>query len=224
MTTLDGLEALTGPDGRELLAELRGQDVTGSAGLRLGTRLRRRYPARLVADAIGQQELRTRAADKFGRAEDMFFTRAGWEQASAEVVSAHRRARYRGCATIADLCCGIGGDLVALAADAEVVAVDRDPVHLWMARQNARAYGVDHHVETREADVREAELAGVDAVFVDPARRSGTGRMRVGESEPPLPWCVELARTVARVGVKAAPGVPHEAVPPGWELEFVAVD
>lgn len=219
------LNALTGAEGRALLESLRGHDVTGSSGLRLGTQLRRRYPTQLVVDALAQQELRARAGAKFSRAAEMFFTRDGWEQASTERVSEHRRQRYTGCADVADLCCGIGGDLVALAASSDhVVAVDRDPVHLWMARENARVYGVEDRVQTREADVREVDLSGVDAVFVDPARRTGAGRKRVGESEPPLQWCLDLHDSVGRVGIKAAPGLPHEVVPPGWEMEFVAVD
>ncbi len=209
------LDALTSPEGRALLDLLRGVDVSGEAGLRLGTQLRREHPTELVVAALAQQELRTRAATKFSRAADMFFTRAGLEQASAEVVAEHRRARYRGSATIADLCCGIGGDLVALAAEAGIVGVDRDPVHLWMARENARANGVLDRVQTREADVRTVDLSDVDAVFIDPARRSGAGRTRAGASEPPLAWCLGLADTVERVGIKAAPGLDHDLVPAG---------
>jgi len=63
----------------------------------------------------------------------------------------------------------------------------------------------------------------VDAVFIDPARRSGGRRMRAGESEPPLAWCVALAGRGGSVGIKAAPGLPHDSVPAGWELEFIAV-
>jgi hypothetical protein len=218
------LAALAEPAGRALLDRLRGVDVTGPAGLRLGTELRRDHPTDLVVDALAQHELRSRAGAKFTRAADMFFTRAGLEQASAEVVAEHRRRRYRGCVTVADLCCGIGGDLVALAAESDVVGVDRDPVHLWMARENARAYGVLDRVQTRESDVRDAALADVDAVFVDPARRSASGRTRVGASEPPLAWCLGVADAVERVGIKAAPGLAHDLVPAGWELEFVAVD
>jgi THUMP domain-like len=101
--------------------------------------------------------------------------------------------------------------------------VDRDPVHLRMALANAAAYGVAGRVTVRAADVREVDLDGVDAVFADPARRDGRGRRRPGASEPPLAWCLALAERVARVGIKAAPGLPRDAVPPGWELEFVAV-
>ncbi|WP_308282894.1 THUMP-like domain-containing protein [Pseudonocardia nigra] len=216
-------EALLTPQGRELLAELPGQAVTDADALRLGTALRARYPAQLVVDALGQQQLRHRAAEKFASAQDMFFTRAGWEQASAEVVARHRAHRYAEFGAIADLCCGIGGDLVALAAGSDVLAVDRDPLHLWMALQNAGVHGMADRVTTRNADVRDVDLRGVDAVFVDPARRSDRQRMRTGDSEPPLEWCTGLAAQVPAVGIKAAPGLPHDAVPPGWELEFVAL-
>jgi THUMP domain-like/RNA cap guanine-N2 methyltransferase len=167
---------------------------------------------------------------------DMFFTRAGLEQASAEVVARHRRARFAAHGTLADLCCGIGGDLAALAGEHQVRAVDRDPLHLRMAMLNAAAYGVDGSVRTARGDVREADLAGVDAVFIDPARRTdaspgrrGTGRspgqrrLGPGASEPPLAWCLDLAGRVPAVGIKAAPGIARDAVPGGWEVEFVAV-
>ena len=137
---MDRFAALLSPRGQELLAELRPhQDPTA---LNLGTGLRARYPVDLVVDALAQQELRLLARAKFSRAMDMFFTRAGLEQASAEVTARYRSARYSGAGLVADLCCGIGGDLVALAAGREVLAVDSQPLHLRMARANAEAYGV----------------------------------------------------------------------------------
>ena len=48
--------------------------------------------------------------------------RVGLEQASDEVVAAHKAGRFSDCGRVADLCCGIGGDTLALAARAEVVA------------------------------------------------------------------------------------------------------
>ena len=227
-------EALLAPDGQELLARLRREDARAAAPrpgtgpepgtrLRLGTELRAAYPVELVVDALAQHELRLRARAKFGRALDMFFTRPGLEQASAEVIARHRNARYAGAALVADLCCGIGGDLVALAEGRAVLAVDRDPLHLRMARANAAVYEVAAGVTAALADVREAALRGVNGVFIDPSRRAGGRRLRAGDSEPPLEWCLGLARSVARVGIKAAPGLPRDAVPPGWELEFIAV-
>ena len=214
--------ALLAPEGQELLGRLR--EAGGSAtDLRLGTDLRAEYPVDLVVDALAQHELRRRARAKFSRAMDMYFTRAGLEQASAEVIASHRMARYAGAGLVADLCCGIGGDLTALAAGRRVLAVDRDPLHLRMALANAGAYGVAGGVTGVAADVREASLRGVDGAFIDPARRAGQRRLRAGDSEPPLDWCIALADTIERTGIKAAPGLSRDAVPPGWELEFIAV-
>jgi predicted RNA methylase len=224
--------ALLAPAGQELLGSLREAGRSGT-DLRLGTELRAAYPVDLVVDALAQHELRLRARAKFSRAMDMFFTRAGLEQASAEVIAGHRLARYSGAGLVADLCCGIGGDLTALAAGRRVLAVDRDPLHLRMAVANAGVYGVAAGVTAIAADVREASLGGVvgsglaergvDAAFIDPARRAGQRRLRAGDSEPPLDWCIALADTIERTGIKAAPGLPRDAVPQGWELEFIAV-
>jgi len=218
---LSRFEALLAPQGQELLAALRPED--DPADLRLGTELRAAYPVELVTAALAQHELRLRARAKFSRALDMYFTRPGLEQASAEVIAGHRSARYASAGLVGDLCCGIGGDLVALAAGRGVLAVDRDRLHLRMARANAGVYGVAAGLTAVAADVREVSLRGVDAVFIDPARRAGGRRLRAGGSEPPLEWCLALAEQVPRVGIKAAPGLPHDAVPPGWELEFIAV-
>ncbi|MEV1295633.1 class I SAM-dependent methyltransferase [Pseudonocardia sp. NPDC049635] len=215
------LERLAGPEGTALLDRLAGTDRSGAAALRIGTALRRAHDAGLVADAMALAELRDRATAKFTRAGSMWFTRAGLEQASSEVIARHRAARYAGLGRLVDLCCGIGGDALALAAGREVTGVDTDPVHLWMARRNVAVHG--GALRTVRCDVREADLSGADGAFVDPARRSSGGRMRSGDSEPPLEWCVGLTTRTDAVGVKAAPGIDHTVAPPGWELEFIAL-
>jgi len=181
---LSRFAALLAPQGQELLGLLRRQEGHPAQALRLGTDLRARYPVDLVVDALAQHELRLRARAKFSRAMDMFFTRAGLEQASAEVVAGHRMARYAGAGLVADLCCGIGGDLTALAAGRRALAVDRDPLHLRMAVANAGAYGAAADVTAVAADVRGLRLRGVDAVFIDPARRAGQRRLRAGTATP----------------------------------------
>ncbi len=217
-------ELLRSPLGKELLDWLAEQEVTPDTVLRIGSQLRRSYPADLVADALAQHELRLRARAKFSRAMQMFFTRPGLEVASSEVVARHHAARYAAFDAVSDLCCGIGGDTLALAGNGRSVdAVDRDPLHLRIAEANAGVYGVDSGVTVTASDVRDIDLAGVAGVFIDPARRSGGRRLRPGESEPPMRWCMDVAGRVAAVGIKAAPGIPRDTVPGDWELEFVAV-
>jgi THUMP domain-containing protein/RNA cap guanine-N2 methyltransferase len=222
--------ALLTPQGAELLDRLAAPGDAATSELALAERLRREYPAGLVAAAMAQQELRRAAAAKFSRAAQMLFTRAGYEQSSSEPVARYRAGRLKDARQVADLCCGIGGDLIALAAASEVLAVDRDETHARLALHNAAVYGRAGHVTAVVADVRDIPLTGIDAVFIDPARRSGPGaasagtaqRFRAGLSEPPLDWCAGLTAQVAAVCIKAAPGIPAELIPPGWEAEFIA--
>lgn len=226
MTTAESpntqLDALLSPAGQVLLARIGPDPLPPDAALRLGTALRRDYPADLVAAAFTLHDLRLRGAAKFDRAAEMLFTRPGLEQATAQPLSRHRAARFAGAHRIADLCTGIGGDLIALAAHAPVLAVDRDPLHLRMAVHNARIYDVAQNVEAREGDVQAIDLSGIDAIFIDPARRTPDRRLGPNLTEPPLPWCLDLAERISAVAIKAAPGIDTDHIPEGWEVEFVA--
>lgn len=219
---------LLSPAGARLLDRLRGVAVTPGQELALSAELRADYPPDLVAAALTQQTLRTAARPKFSRAEDMLFTRAGLEQASSELTAAYSARRFAGLDLVADLCCGIGGNLTALAAAARrVVGVDTDLDALRFAGHNAAVLGATADVALARADVRDLSYGGprgapVAAVFIDPARRAAGRRLRTGDSEPALRWCCALARPVPRVCVKAAPGLDHGLVPVGWEAEFVA--
>jgi hypothetical protein len=216
------LDTLLSPEGQSLLARIGPDALPPDAVLRLGTALRRDYPSDLVAAAFTLHDLRLRAAAKFDRATQMLFTRPGLEQATAEPLARHRAARFASAARIADLCTGIGGDLIALAALAPVLAVDHDPVHLCMAVHNAGVYDVAGNVDAREAIVQTLDLAGINAVFIDPARRTPDRRLGPNLTEPPLPWCLDLAQRIPAVAIKAAPGIDTDHIPAGWEIEFVA--
>ncbi|MFF7856082.1 methyltransferase domain-containing protein [Streptomyces sp. NPDC007904] len=224
---MNDLAPLLTPEGRALLDEVRGTDPAHE--LAVATRLRREHPAELVSAALGQARLRQRAAAKFGAedAQRMFFTPNGVEQSTRASVAAYRARRFGelGVTSVADLCCGIGGDAIALArAGIRVLAVDRDPLTAAAARANAEALGLADLIEVREADVTEVDTAGFDAVFVDPARRGGRGRIFDPEAySPPLSWAVEAARGAPRAAaLKVAPGIPHEAVPGDARAEWIS--
>jgi SAM-dependent methyltransferase len=216
--------ALLSAAGQELLRRLAGVDVSPEAALALSASLRAEYPADLVAAALTQQALRVAGRAKFSQADQMLFTRAGLEQASSELTGRHAATRFAGARVVADLCCGIGGNLIALADACEAaVGIDSDPVNLEFARHNVSVYAPSRQTAFIRADVREFGLAGIDAVFIDPARREDQRRLPAGQYVPPLGWCLRLSETVPSVAIKAAPGVRRDLVPPGWETEFIAV-
>lgn len=223
---MNDLAPLLTPEGRALLDEVRGTDPAQE--LAVATRLRRDHPADLVSAALGQARLRQRAVAKFGAAdaERMYFTPNGVEQSTRASVATYRARRFGelGVTSVADLCCGIGGDAIALArAGIRVLAVDRDPLTAAAARANAEALGLAGLIEVREADVTEVDVSAYDAVFVDPARRGGRGRIFDPEAySPPLSWAVRVATTAPHAALKVAPGIPHEAVPDAAEAEWIS--
>ncbi|QMU72694.1 class I SAM-dependent methyltransferase [Streptacidiphilus sp. P02-A3a] len=218
--------------GQTLLEEARGH--APGEELALLTRLRREHPPELVSAAVGQARLRQRAAAKFGAdAERMYFTPDGVEQATRTSVAQWRARRFAdlGVRRLADLCSGVGGDAIALArAGISVLAVDRDPLTCAVAEANAAALGLAELIEQRCADVAGIALDGFDAVFVDPARRGGRGGGRATGGRifdpeaysPPLSWAVGAARRAPFAALKVAPGIPHDAVPPEAEAEWVS--
>ena len=167
-------------------------------------------------------EGRAAAAAKFADAERLFFDRESAEQASTEVVARHTAARFAGARRIADLGCGAGGDALALAEHAPVIAVDRDPARLALVVANAAVRGA--RIEVAEASIEAFVLPpDVDAVWLDPARRDAGGRVRDPEQwSPPLSLAIRIASSVPRAGIKAAPGIDLAAVPPDVEVEFIS--
>ncbi|MEE1928032.1 class I SAM-dependent methyltransferase [Streptomyces sp. TRM 70351] len=226
-TRLAAFRALLTEEGQRLLAGLGDYDAADE--LAVATRLRRGHDPALVSAALGQARLRQRAVAKFGArdAARMYFTPDGVEQATRTAVAAYRAARLagRGVRRLADLCCGVGGDAIALArAGVHVLAVDRSPLTCAVITANAAALGLADRIEVRCADVTEVDTGGCDAVFVDPARRGGRGRVFDPEAfSPPLSWALDAARRAPHAALKLAPGVPHETVPPEAEAEWISV-
>ncbi|MFD3481774.1 methyltransferase domain-containing protein [Streptomyces sp. NPDC058665] len=234
------LAPLLSEEGQALLAALRDHDPAQE--LALATRLRRDHPAELVSSALAQARLRQRATAKFGErdAYRMYFTPDGVEQATRTSVAAHRAARFRaidatgagrtstGPARITDLCCGIGGDAIELArAGFAVTAVDRSPETCEIAAHNVRTLAPDAPAPTVLcADVMTYDphaAPAPDALFIDPARRGGRGRIFDPEAySPPLSWAIEAVRSVGAGGIKIAPGIPHELVPGDFEAEWIS--
>ncbi|WP_309104156.1 class I SAM-dependent methyltransferase [Microbacterium sp.] len=187
------------------------------------------HPPELVSAVVGQTRLRARAAAKFGEfARRMLFTKAGLEQATRLSVAARHAQRLRsaGIGTVADLGCGIGGDALAFAgAGLGVVAVDADEVTAAIAAYNLAPFGDD--VSVRHGTAEETDLAGVDAIWMDPARRTSghgeTRRVDPADYSPSLDWVFDAASRIP-AGIKLGPGHDRDAIPADAEAQWVSAD
>lgn len=217
---LECWQALIQPEHAELIHAAAEIDAHDAAAL---TRLRRRWPAALVRLAVELAEARRKAAEKFGKniAANMMCDVPGVEQATSGLVAQHKAKRFEALQPerIIDLCCGIGGDAMALARIAPTTAVDQSAVRAWMAGINARC-------ATQVANATEVDLTGA-AVHIDPARRSersGQRRLRYEDYEPGPAFLEQIVRSDNSVAVKLGPGVNMEALPLNAtnELEFIS--
>src|SRR5690606_3864267 len=122
-----------------------------------------------------------------------------------------------GVTRVADLGCGIGSDSMALATfDREVVAVERDDVTAAVVTMNLRHWP---EATIRCEDATTTDLTGIGGAFVDPARRTSSGKRLLdpNQGSPPLSFVLALAERLPAVGLKTAPGIPHHLVPAGAE-------
>lgn len=216
---LDDYRWLTSDAAEPWLARAAAHEAKLASLVRL---LRRELSAPRAHLVIEQIELRRRAREKFTRPADMLFTRRALEQASGERPAEYKAARFTANDKVLDLCCGIGGDLLALAARGSAVGVDRDPVLALLAAHNCRVLGLDE-VPVLSSDVTEACIDKCSAWHIDPDRRAGGRRVtRVESYEPGMEVIERLLHSSGSAAVKLAPAA---VAPERWtseaELEWI---
>ena len=208
-TTIDDYRWLSG-SGAGYLA--RAATHSGSL-LTLAKSLRQELTAQQAHLVLETSELRRRARAKFSRADQMFFTRQLLEQATGSEIARYKAGRFTTSGTIADLCCGLGGDLLALSDQASCVAIDRDPLAVLLAGFNCAVHG-QTHVDFHTADVDDFTLSA-DAWHVDPDRRvAGRRTTRLDSCRPGPKSIARLLERCSDGAVKLAPAT--DDLPRDW--------
>jgi SAM-dependent methyltransferase len=230
----EDIDFLLSPDGEAALRELANESITEKNHLLIASYLRASLSAERAAVVLETALLRQKARRKFSRAEAMLFTREGLEQATGEIVAEYRARRFgaTGITTIADLGCGIGGDTIALAKFAKVIAVDRLRLNARLARINAAAYGVGETVWPVQGDLEQLSPIKVEAFFFDPARRTpssprtATSRRLHSTRDylPPLSLIDAWRILVPNGAVKVSPGIDYAEIPADAEVEFISLN
>lgn len=111
---------------------------------------------------------------------------------------------------IYDLCCGIGGDAMALAQQGSVVAVDSDPTIVGMAQANLAACSASNSV--LRASASSIDVPSEAEIHIDPDRRAQGQRSSLPDLYSP-PWS-EVRSITTRVDaalIKLAPAAEIDA-------------
>jgi hypothetical protein len=205
--------------------ELARNELTAGRGTTIGilSKLRKELSGERAHLVVEQTELRKRAQEKFSHASEMFFTRQGLQQATDEQIAAYKAERFPAGGHLADLCCGIGGDLLALAGRGSAIGVDSDPVVALLANANARADGLSS--DRCQVLVEDAIQFPVNQKtwHCDPDRRAEGKRATRGELfQPPLSAIEGLLDKSHSAAIKLAPATES---PETWrgkaELEWI---
>jgi hypothetical protein len=138
----------------------------------LAKKLRKSLSPDRVRLVLEQADLRRRARAKFTDADLLFFTRRGLEQASDTLVARYKANRLSRFSRVADLCCGIGGDLIEIARLTSVVGVDLDETTCALADANCQQLELSFATVRRD-DARQVDVREYDAWHIDPDRRPG---------------------------------------------------
>ena len=216
--TPEQARALLSPAGRRAVDAAAELDLTPSGRLASAEQVRAAHGPDLGPLVLEQALLRERARAKHPRGHELWWTAAALEQASSYDLAAHRARLFD--RPVLDLCCSVGGDLLALPQGS--TGVDLDETRLLLARANAEVLGRDVHLV--RADAAALRLPPDRDVVVDPARRAGGRRVFDPRAyAPPLDLVRSWRERVRSLVVKVAPGIDHDALPDDLEVEVVSL-
>ena len=195
----------------------------GQEKLRLIRSLRKNLSVKQAQLVIGLAELRIRARNKFEKADQMFFDRPSLEMATNDVIGSFKAQRFKKFNSIRDICCGIGGDLIAMTKlSDDCRGIDSNPTAVAYANANLIAHDLPPVAEI--ASFATDMAADFDALHIDPERRSNQQRSTFGDHfSPPLTKIFSIANSIA-TAIKIAPatdisqsaGVPCEELEQMW--------
>ncbi|MEO7427428.1 MAG: class I SAM-dependent methyltransferase [Fibrobacteria bacterium] len=187
-----------------------------------GSRELRAFPAPQRFALLEQRKLRAKAARKCPLAADMLFTALGLEQLTHSELAAYKASKLPGdIRTVADLCCGLGGDSLYLPERMRVTGID-------YSLETLRAYR--HNVKLRRgcdavlADVTAAPVRA-EVALLDPARRA-SGRSDRWQDQDMSPSWDAMERMVGRydgMAIKLGPGIAFPEFLESYEWEYLGL-
>lgn len=189
--------------------------------------LRKTISPERSAIVMEQANLRIRGRRKFELADQMFFSGKSLEQSTSSVIADYKRQRFSGTERLADICCGIGGDLISLAKretdslTTETIGVEKDPLIAHLANANISALQIAN-ASVQSCSFEEFDLSPFDGLHFDPDRRAKSRTTQGNLFAPSMPDIfARLDREQQRVAIKVAPATEVEFSGAPIEREWI---
>lgn len=213
-----------------ILSEVQIAIETKINALTIAKKLRKQISPERSALVLEQAQLRIRGKKKFSHPEKMFFTRRGLEQSSGKLISQYKAMRFAGLKSVADICCGIGGDLIGLGkrgvrnsslaptsepaeqidlGSLRTVGVDTDELTSLFARCNLQASGLDPASNwVEQVGFEKFDISSIDGIHIDPDRRKSDRTVHGNRFSPTLESIFERVSKNCSLAIKVAPATP----------------
>lgn len=152
----------------------------------------------------------------------------GLQLSTPEIVAAYIAKRLK-TDIIADLGCGIGGQVIFFAKECKkVYAVERNPEKLEYAKKNCELYGV-RNVEFILGDALEGstieKVSDANIIFSDPARPLSEKERTLSNLEPPITEILRLYSVITHeLAFHAPPQMPPSRIALNCECEYLSLN
>ena len=163
------------------------------------------YPLFPIEELLTIIKLQMKFGRKIDNADKMLLTQKGGEQASSKIMAKFHAQKLQKYDTVADICCGLGIDLIEIAKKSKkVFAIELDEKTIRFARHNCSSVNLSNisflHIDGNDFDEK------VDAIYIDPDRRpKGKRTADIEIMSPSMNDILKMQRITKNILIKLSP-------------------
>lgn len=158
----------------------------------------------------------------------LYSDKDGIRFATPQIVAQYRAKRIK-CKTLADISCGIGGQIIFFAKECDFVyAVEINPQKIEYAKKNCELHGISN-VKFICGDALSTnvikQIPKVDVIFSDPSRPTEENKRRVMSLEPGIPDVISAySNKTVNFVFEAPPQLMPKRIPFDCEREYISLN